>query len=67
MRIHYEELFTTATGELVAANLYIEHLLWVIDEIKTLNKDTLLDKIIENWLERYELDKMCHARVLFDY
>lgn len=63
----FEEMYESAVWELQAANLYIKHLLSIIDEIQELNKDMLIDKLIENWLERHHLDKLCHSRVLFDH
>lgn len=66
MKIHYEELYNTAIWELKVSWLYVEHLLSIINEIKSLNKDVLIEAIIDNWLHRHNIDKLIHARVLFD-
>ena len=66
MRIHYEELYNVALEELKASWFYISQLLSILDEVELLNKDILINTIIKNWLERYNLDKLIHARILFD-
>ena len=66
LKEHYKELFETSVRELQMSRLHVDFLLNIIEEIDSLNRDTLIEKIIENWLERYELDKLCHSRVLFD-
>ena len=65
LKEHYKELFETSVKELQMSRLHVDFLLNLIEEIDSLNKDTLIEKIIENGLERYELDKLCHAREIF--
>lgn len=63
---NYEKLYGIAINQLEASNLYIRQLISIIEEIQALNKDKLIDKLIENWLERHDLDRLCHSRVLFE-
>lgn len=64
MRIHYQELFETSISELHFANLQIEHLYSVLDELITFT-GTLEKAVIENAINRHELDKLIHAKLLF--
>ena len=67
MRKHYEELFNTSVGELKFSNISNEYLLSVLQEIQTLteSEDPLIYKIVENAIERNNLDKLVHTRTLF--
>ncbi len=59
-----KELLRTAIEEL---NFYIlrnKMLISLIDEIKTINTDKLIDKIINNGLERYNLDAIIHNKLI---
>lgn len=58
-------LFKASIKELQFANLQIEYLLSIIDEIYVLSNDKLIKSIIRNWKKRYNLDKLCHIRTLF--
>jgi len=61
---HYKELFTTSCNELQFARLQVEHLYSVLDEllvfVNGLEKD-----VIENALQKHQLDKLIHAKLLF--
>lgn len=63
---HYKELFHTSVWELHFANLQISQLLSIIDEIEILTNDNIIKQVIKNWKERYNLDKLIHARNLFN-
>ena len=65
MREHFEELFNTSVWELKFANLQIEHLKASLHEIQVIVKDPLIERVIENSLERSNLDKFIHTRLLF--
>lgn len=60
-----EELLESATTELRATNLYVEHLYNALDEIETVSDDTLVKSLCKNHKERHQLDKLCHTRSLF--
>jgi hypothetical protein len=61
---HYKELFTTSVNELHFTSLQVEHLYSVLDELLTL-VNGLEKTVIENALQRHELDKLIHAKLLF--
>ncbi len=65
MRKHYEELFIASVDELKMYRLYVEHLLQILDEVKELTNDELLKAIIENGINRHNLDKLIHSKLLF--
>lgn len=65
MREHYEDLFTTALSELKFANLQTAHLKSVLDEIVVLSKEEIVKAVIENSLNRAELDKLIHIKEVF--
>lgn len=66
LRDHYKDLFDTSVDELKFTRMSIDGLIAVISEIEQLSEDTLIDAVIENWLNRYRLDKLIHARLLFN-
>lgn len=37
-----------------------------LEEINTINKCPLIEKVIDNYLERHELDKIIHAKKIFN-
>ena len=45
--------------------LQIEHLLSIINEIDAMTKDTLIQAVIKNGKERYQLDNLIFTRNLF--
>jgi hypothetical protein len=61
---HYKEMSQTAISELRFANLKEENLKNIIDEVKILlvqdTPNQLIKKVIDNGLERYQLDKLIH-------
>ena len=65
LRDHYKDLFETSVGELRFERLQNEELLALIDEIMVLTDDQLVKAIIENSKNRYNLNKICHAKKLF--
>ncbi len=46
--------------------LQVEILKQALQEIKVIGKDNLSNKVAEIALERHELDKLIHARVIFN-
>ena len=58
-------LIQSAVGELHFANLRIEHLLWVLDEIESITDSNLIKILIKNEKERDNLDKLIHTELLF--
>lgn len=61
-----EALFNAGMGELTFANQQNAHLLSVLNELQALSKDPIITKIIELEKERYQLNKIIHAKMLFD-
>jgi len=59
----YKELFGSSVRELQFANLQIEYLVGVLDELKAITSG-LEKKVIENAIEKYNLDKLIHAKLL---
>lgn len=66
MREHFESLFHAGTWELRFRLLQIEHLYNVLDEVETMTNDPLAKAVIKNAKERHQLDKLIHARKLFE-
>lgn len=64
---HYKESFNTAISELKFEKMNVDFLRTTLEEIETLTKDVLIKTIIWNMLERHELDKQVHARILFNH
>ncbi len=67
MRKHYEELFTTSLQQSQFDALQKDHLLSILEEVVAIlkNDDPLICKIINNGLEKYQLDKLVHTRTIF--
>lgn len=59
-----KQLATSAIKELQFANLQVQVLLGVLDELDTFT-GTLEKAVIKNAIERHELDKAIHAKLLF--
>jgi len=53
-------------GELQYTNLMVEHLLSVLSEVESMTSDELAKAIIKNGIERHNIDKLVHARMLFE-
>lgn len=58
-------IIQASAWEIQFLRLSNDHLKSILDEINELSEDNFIKKVIENWLERYELDKLIHARLLF--
>jgi len=65
MRTHYEELFACGVGELKFANLQTHHLKSLLEEVQVICKDELTLAVIENGINRANLDKLIHIREVF--
>jgi len=60
-----KELIEAGIGELKFEKMNVEHLKSIIDEVHTLG-DKTVKMVIENGLERHVLDKIIHAKKLFN-
>lgn len=63
---HYKELLEASISELRFEKLSVSHLLSVLNEVETMTTDKLAKKVIENGIERHNLDKLIHARGVFE-
>ena len=59
------ELFEVWVRELKFSNMGNEFLLNSLREIKAFADDKLIEKAIDNMIERYNLDKLIHVRTIF--
>jgi hypothetical protein len=66
MKEHYEDLFNAGVRELRFKNICVEHLLTIIDEVYELTKDETIKDLIENGKNRHNLDKIIHAKKIFN-
>lgn len=64
MHEHYKELFETAVSELKYEKMNVSFLYSLIEELEVL-WDDLVKAVIENGKNRHELDKIIHAKLLF--
>lgn len=64
-KITYKELSEAGSKELQFANMQIEYLVSVLNELDTFC-GTLEKAVIKNALERHYLDKNIHAKLLFN-
>ena len=64
MREHYKELFEVASNEHTFANLQIELMLSVLEEIKEVTDEEVVKMIIDNALERRDIDIAIHCKQL---
>ena len=62
---HYKELLEVGISELKFSNMLNDSLLGTLSEIETFTSDKLAKEVIKNAKERYNLDKIVHARVIF--
>ena len=62
---HYKELLEVGVSGLKFSNMLNDSLLGTLSEIETFTSDKLAKEVIKNAKERYNLDKIIHARVLF--
>ena len=63
--VKYKDLTASAISELTFKNLMVEHLLSIIDEVIEICDDELACAVLENGINRHELDKLIHAKLLF--
>lgn len=60
MHQHYKELFETALSQLKFKSLNVEHLLCLLEEVVVLlwngRPAMMIAKVIDNWIERYNID-----------
>lgn len=61
-----QAVLDAGVGELQFANLQIEVLYWALDEIRSMTNDNLAKKVAEMAIERRNVDKMIHSRILFN-
>ena len=59
-----ENLLASSLKEQVFYRIECEYFLSVLDEIRVISRP-LEQKIINNAIERYQLDKLIHAKLLF--
>ena len=64
--IEIEEMLASSIWELQFANLQRDYLLSVLQELEVMTNDKLSKSIIENAIERYNMDKLIHVRTIFD-
>jgi len=60
------ELLDSSIKELTNRNIQIEDLLNLLNRINEIVKDPLIKKLIDNWIERYNLEKIIHWNNLFN-
>lgn len=65
MKEHYQELFESSLGELRFEKLQVASLENIIDEIYVISDDELVKAVIENHRNRRALDKIIHAKRVF--
>jgi hypothetical protein len=66
MHEHYKEILKTALSELKFTRLQVEHLICVVDEVQEINTNKLVERILTNWIERWELDKDIHNKLVWE-
>jgi uncharacterized protein YaaW (UPF0174 family) len=66
MKDNYEELYTTAIWELQFKNMLSDNLLKMLQEIKAMTNDKLSIALVDNAIERYNLDLLMHERNLLN-
>jgi hypothetical protein len=63
---YYKELSDVGMTELKFKNLQVDFLYNLLDEIESVTDSELIKSIIENGKNRYELDKIIHAKKIFN-
>lgn len=61
-----KELLKTAIKELQFEKLQVYALRNALEEIETFTDDTLAISVIQNTLERHEIDKLIHTKLIFN-
>ena len=64
MMTHYKELYEVALGQLKFEKLCVAHLKSVLDEVHELG-DEITKAVIENAINRHNLDKIIHVKKIF--
>ena len=62
----YELMLESALSELKFYRLQTDALCNSLSEIGTINEDNIVNRVIENTIERYNLDKLIHAKKIFN-
>ena len=62
---HYEDLFKTSMKQIRFLNMQVDFLKNVLEEIKTIGEDTLVERVIDNALNRSLIDVDCQTRAIF--
>lgn len=62
MRKHFESLFKTWVVELQFSNMQTYFYKNLLNEVKEIVNDNLTKEVIKNWLEKWELNKLIHAK-----
>lgn len=65
MAEHYKELFEMSIQQVRFLNMQVAYLKSLLVEVKTIGEDALVTRIIDNGLERSEIDNDCQTRVIF--
>ena len=65
MRRHYQELFETSSKELSFEKNQSMDLLEIIQDVIDITNDNLASAILENAVNRYNLNKLIHIREVF--
>lgn len=60
-----QAIIDASIGELQFANLQIEALYGALDEIRSMSIDPLAKKVCDMAIERHNIDKLIHSRMLF--
>ena len=61
-----KEMLESSIKELQFANLQVEALCNTLREIEAISEDNLVKKIIENTMERHNLDRLIHSKKFFN-
>ena len=64
MKTKPQDLLDSSINELRFALLQILHLQTTLQEVEAMTVDVLAKAVIKNGLERFEVDKLIHARSL---
>jgi hypothetical protein len=60
-----QAVLDAGVGELQFSNLQIDALYGALDEIRSISTDPLAKKVCDMAIERMNIDKLIHARLLF--
>jgi len=65
MKEHYEEMYAACVGELKFYRIMNDSLVNALEEVSSMTEDPLAKRVCDLAVERYNIDKMIHARNLF--